>query len=210
VTASLWLWYASRIAALGAFFVLAASLLTGMAIRTAYLSALARNRAVVSLHGFLTWFWVPLVAVHVTALLLDATARIRVIDVVVPFQVGYVPGSQLAIGLGTIGLLLLVMVGVTSALRRRMSHRLWLWIHRCGYAMFALFVFHAQLAGTDFSRTAVSLAGWATLGALVMLSLPRIAGARLAAGAPDRVGAGLAAAAAAGTARSSSSGTQVS
>ena len=37
------LWYAARAAALAAFFVLAASLLTGMAIRTAYLAPVARN-----------------------------------------------------------------------------------------------------------------------------------------------------------------------
>lgn len=207
---NLWLWYASRIAALAAFFVLAASLLTGMAIRTAYLSGLARNRVVVSLHGFLTWFWVPLVGAHVLALLLDATARIRPVDVVVPFQVGYAPGSPLAVGVGTIGFLLLVVVGITSALRRRMSIRVWLWIHRLGYGMFALFLFHAQLAGTDFSHTAVSLAGWATVGALIMLSLPRIAGARVSVRAPDRVGAGIAAGAAAGTAPAVGVGEQVS
>ena len=102
------LWYAARAAALAAFFVLAASLLTGMAIRTALLAPVARNRAVVAVHGFLTWFWLPLVAVHVTSLLLDATSRITPLDLLVPFRVNEGAGSQLAIGMGTIGLLLLV------------------------------------------------------------------------------------------------------
>lgn len=184
------LWYAARVAALAAFFVLALSVLTGMAIRTAYLSPVARNRAVVSLHGFLSWLWVPLVAVHVTAIVLDTTAGIRLIDVVVPFQAHVRgSGSELAVGLGTVGFLLLVLVGVAAGLRRRMSPRVWNWIHRLSYPMFVVFLLHAQLAGTDFTHTAVSVAGWATLGALAMLALPRLAGGRMGAGAAAETGA---------------------
>jgi methionine sulfoxide reductase heme-binding subunit len=176
------LWYAARAAALAAFFVLAASLLTGMAIRTAYLAPVARNRAVVAVHGFLAWFWVPLVAVHVTSLLLDATSRITPLDLVIPFRVDDGAGSQLAVGLGTIGLLLIVLIAATSALRRFMSPSVWRWIHRLSYPMFLVFLVHAQLAGTDFSQVAISLTAWATLGGLVALALLRFAGGRMTAG----------------------------
>jgi sulfoxide reductase heme-binding subunit YedZ len=179
MSADLVLWYAARAAALAAFFVLAGSLLTGMAIRTALLAPLARNRAVVAVHGFLTWFWVPLVAVHVTSLLLDTTSRITPLDVLVPFRVNEGAGSQLAIGLGTVGLLLLVLVAATSALRRWMRPSVWHWIHRLAYPMFVVFLIHAQLAGTDFSQVAISLAAWATLGGLVALALLRAAGGRM-------------------------------
>jgi len=178
MNADLVLWDAARAAALAAFTVLSASLLTGMALRTALLAPLARNRAVLALHGFLTWFWLPLVAVHVTAL---GTARIGVLDLVVPFRVGY---ARLAVGLGTIGLLLLLLVGVTSALRRRMSPRLWHAVHLLSYPMFGVFLLHAQLAGSDFSRTWISVLGWATLGALAMLALPRLAGGRVGTARP--------------------------
>lgn len=173
------LWYAARAAALAAFAVLAGALLTGMAIRTAYLASLARNRAVLELHSFLSWFWIPLVAVHVGALLLDATARITPLDLLVPFRVNEAAGSQLAIGLGTVGLLLLVLVGVSAALRRWLRPGLWRWIHRAAYPMFVVFLAHAQLAGTDFSSTAVSIVGWATVGALMALALLRAAGTRI-------------------------------
>jgi sulfoxide reductase heme-binding subunit YedZ len=174
--ADLDLWYAARVAALAAFFVLSASLVTGTALRTALLAPVARNRAVLELHAFLSWFWVPLVGVHVGALLLDGTARVGVLDTVVPFRVEY---ARVAVGLGTVGFLLLLLVGTTSALRRRMSPRLWRWIHRLSYPMFVLFLVHAQLAGSDFSRTAISLAGWATLGAVIVLTLVRAGGGRL-------------------------------
>jgi len=175
------LWDAARAAALAAFTVVSVSLLTGMALRTALLAPLARNRAVLALHGFLTWFWLPLVAVHVTALVLDGTARIGVLDLVIPFRVGY---ARLAVGLGSVGLLLLLLVGVTSALRRRMSPRLWRAVHLLSYPMFGVFLLHAQLAGSDFSRTWISVLGWATVGALAMLALPRLAGGRVGSARP--------------------------
>jgi DMSO/TMAO reductase YedYZ heme-binding membrane subunit len=172
------LWEAARAAALAAFAVLCIALLTGMALRTALLAPLARNRAVLALHTFMSWFWLPLVAVHVTAILLDGTSRLSPVDAVIPFRAPY---AQVPIGLGTVGLLLLVLVGVTSALRRRMSPRVWRWVHRLSYPMFGVFLVHAQLAGSDFSRTWISLLGWATIGALVMLAVPRLFGARAAA-----------------------------
>ena len=178
------LWYAARAAALAAFFVLAGSLLTGMAIRTAYLAPLARNRAVFAVHGFLTWFWVPLVVVHVTALVLDATSRITPLDLLVPFRVNEGAGSQLAIGLGTVGLLFLALIAATSALRRFMRPARWRWIHRLTYPMFVIFLIHAQLAGTDFSEVAISLAAWATLGGLVALALLRAVGGRMSGETP--------------------------
>ena len=179
MTADLVLWYAARAAALAAFFVLAASLLTGMAIRTALLAPVARNRAVVAVHGFFTWFWVPLIAVHVTTLLLDATSRITPLALLVPFRVNEGTGAQLAGGLGTIGFLLLVLIAATSALRRWMRVSIWRWIHRMSYPMFVIFLIHAQLAGTDLSQVAISLVAWATLGGLVALALLRAAGGRM-------------------------------
>jgi methionine sulfoxide reductase heme-binding subunit len=182
MTVDLVLWDAARAAALAAFGVLGAALLTGMALRTALLSPLARNRAVLGLHGFLTWFWLPLVAVHVTALLLDGTARIGLLDVVVPFRVGY---ARLAVGLGTAGLLLLVLVAVTGALRRRMSPRLWRAAHRLSYPMLGLLLLHAQLAGSDFSRTWISVLGWTTAGGLAALALARAVGGRVGEARPQ-------------------------
>lgn len=170
------LWEASRAAALGAFLVLCAVLLSGMALRTQLLAPLARNRAVLEVHGFLTWFWVPLLAVHLVALLLDATARLRLLDLVVPFQVPY---GRLAVGLGTVGLLLAVLVVVSAVLRHHLSPRLWRWLHRLAYPMVALVVVHAQLAGSDVGGTVVGVVGWGVVGALAILFAVRLLGGRV-------------------------------
>ena len=178
MNADLVLWYAARIAALTAFAVLALSLLSGMAIRTAFLGAFARNRSLLALHSFTAWLWIPLIAVHLTALLLDSAAKIGVLDLLVPFQ-STIPGGSLAVGLGTISFLLLVFIGVTSALRGRMSQALWLWLHRLTYVMFAMIFAHAQLAGSDFSRSAISTTAWAVMGMLAVLAFLRAIGGRV-------------------------------
>ena len=95
------------------------------------------------------------------------------------FEFNEEAGSQLAIGLGTVGLLVLVLIAVTSSLRRFMRPSVWRWIHRLTYPMFGIFLIHAQLAGTDFSQVAISLTAWATLGGLVALALLRAAGGRM-------------------------------
>jgi sulfoxide reductase heme-binding subunit YedZ len=170
------LWEISRVAALTAFAVLVASLLTGIGARTALFAPVARNKAMVALHEFLSWFWVPLVVVHVVGIVVDHTARVGVLDTVVPFRVAY---ASTAIGLGTVGFLLLVLTLVTSLVRHHMSPRLWRWLHRLTYPMLVVFLLHAQLAGSDFSDRAVSIVGWAALGCTLLLAVPRLIGARV-------------------------------
>jgi methionine sulfoxide reductase heme-binding subunit len=172
----LYLWYTARVAAMTALAVLSASVLTGIAIRTAYLAPIARNRAVTAVHTFLSWFWIPLVFVHVGALVLDSTGGIHLVDAVVPFRVAY---ASTAVGLGTISFLLLVVTLVTSLARKHMPGRLWRWLHRLTYPMLALILIHAQMAGTDFSHVAVSALAWAIAGSTLLLAVPRLAHARM-------------------------------
>ena len=109
-------WFIARITGLTAFAVLSLSLLSGEALRTSVLDFLAKNRAIRKLHDFTTPLWLPLVLAHLIALLLDKTARIEPINIVVPFLTDY---GQLAIGLGTIAFDIVIVVTVTSWLRWR-------------------------------------------------------------------------------------------
>jgi sulfoxide reductase heme-binding subunit YedZ len=146
------LWLTSRAAALTAFFVIAAELLTGQALRTAMFDGAVRNRDLSNVHRFLTVCWVPFVVLHVLAMTLDAVARIGPLDVVIPFRVAY---AALPIGLGTIGFDLLLIVTVTAYLRSQLDPTAWRWLHRLSYVMFGVFLLHALLAGTDFARPIV-------------------------------------------------------
>jgi DMSO/TMAO reductase YedYZ heme-binding membrane subunit len=170
------LWMTSRAAALTAFFVLAAALITGQAMRSALFEGVMRNRDLSGLHQFLTVCWVPFVLIHVLAMTLDAVARIAPIDLVVPFRVSY---AALPIGLGTIGFDLLLVVTVTSYLRRRLDPTIWRWLHRLSYLMFAVFALHALLAGTDFARPLVLAPAAGVIAFIAIVTLARVAFGRM-------------------------------
>ena len=172
------LWILARVTGLAASAALGISLLTGLALRSAVLDWLATNRAVRSTHEFTAVLWIPLGAFHVLLLLLDGSVRspIHVLDLVVPFKVGY---GTLAIGLGTISLDLVVLVAVTGWLRRRIHPVAWRWIHRLSYLACALLFLHALLGGSDFSAPQVSAIAWSAAAILAVLSGARIAWGRL-------------------------------
>ena len=169
-------WFIARITGLSAFAVLSLAVLSGEALRTSVLDFLATNRALRRLHDFTTPLWIPLAFVHVVALVFDKTARIGVQDLVVPFQTGY---GQLAIGLGTISLDIIVVVTMTSWLRSHMNNTAWTWIHRTAYVGFVAIFFHAALSGTDFDAPLVSALAWSTAAGLAILGVSRLVWGRL-------------------------------
>ena len=176
MTADQFFWVLARVSGLSAYAALAIALLTGVALRTAVLDWLGSNRAIRSMHEFTTVLWLPLAALHVLSLLFDATARIGVVDVFLPFRASY---GTLAIGLGSLSVDVLVAVTVAAYLKRRMPKELWLWVHRLAYVAFALIFLHAVLSGTDFSDPAVSAITWGTAAGLLTLTLARVLGGRL-------------------------------
>ncbi len=171
-------WFIARITGLTAFMVLSLAVLSGEALRTSVLDFLASNRAIRKLHDFTTPLWLPLVFAHVIALLLDKTARIRPVDVVVPFVTEYEP-YLIPIGLGTIAFDVIMVVTVTSWLRKRMNNALWTWIHRTSYVAFVAIFFHAARSGTDFDAPLVSAIAWSTAAALAIILVTRIVWGRL-------------------------------
>ena len=176
MTGDQFLWALARVAALSSYASLAMAVLTGIALRTAVLDWLGTNRAVRSLHEFTTVLWIPLGVLHVSALVLDSTARVGLLDVVIPFRAPY---GTLAIGLGTISLDLLVVVTLTSFFKRRIQRDVWRWIHRLAYVAFALVFLHSLLGGTDFSDPVVSAITWAAAAGLAMLAMARVLWGRL-------------------------------
>ncbi len=172
-------WVLGRVAGLSCFAALSISLVTGVALRSGLFGELANNRSIKSTHEFTAILWIPLGLVHVGSLVLDQTARVALLDLVVPFLANYDAGGRLALGFGTIGLDLFAVVAVTGWLRSRMAPRTWIWLHRLAYLAFAAMFLHAVLGGTDFNSPAVSALTWSTAFALAVLTLSRILRGRL-------------------------------
>lgn len=165
-------WFASRTAALTAFVAVAAALVTGQALRTSWFAGWIGQRDLVSFHRFLTVSWLPLIGIHVTAIVADGVAHLSWVDVFVPFRSPY---AALPIGLGTIAFDLLVVVTVFSYMRRQLSPFTWRWLHRMTYPMFGLFFLHALLAGSDLAQPLVAAMAWGTLAFAGILTVARLA-----------------------------------
>ena len=176
MTTDQFFWVLARVAGLTAYASVTVALVTGIALRTAVLDWLGSNRALRSVHEFTTVLWIPLAVLHLVSLLLDATARIGWLDLVLPFHSSY---GTLGIGLGALSVDVLAVVTVAALLKRRLRNGTWLWIHRLAYPAFALIFFHAVLTGTDFSDPAVSAITWAAAASLAMLGLTRVLWGRL-------------------------------
>jgi predicted ferric reductase len=176
MTTDQFLWVLARVAGLSSYAALAVALVTGIALRTAVLDWLGSNRALRALHEYTTVLWIPLAGLHLLSLLLDTTARIGLLDLVVPFHSTY---GTLAIGLGALSVDVLLLVNVTAFLKRRMNKDVWLWLHRLAYVAFALIFLHAVLSGTDFSDPIVSAITWGAAAMLLLLALARAIWGRL-------------------------------
>lgn len=176
MTTDQFFWVLARVCGLGSYAALAVALITGIALRTAVLDWMASNRALRSLHEYTTVLWIPLAGLHLISLLLDKTAKIGLLDLVVPFHTTY---GQLAIGVGALSLDVLALVTVTALLRRHIQKDLWLWMHRLAYVAFALIFLHSVLSGSDFSDPIVSAITWGTAAALLTLGIVRTLGGRL-------------------------------
>jgi predicted ferric reductase len=176
MTTDQFFWVLARVAGLSSYAALAVALITGIALRSAVLDRLGSNRALRIVHEYTTVLWIPLAGLHLLSLLLDSTARIGLVDLVVPFHSSY---GTLAIGLGALSVDVLLIVTVTAFLKRRMNKTVWLWLHRLAYGAFALIFFHAVLSGTDFSDPLVSAITWAAAAMLLLLGAARAIWGRL-------------------------------
>jgi methionine sulfoxide reductase heme-binding subunit len=176
MTADQFFWVLSRVAGLSSYAALAVALVTGIALRTAVLDWLGSNRTLRALHEYATVLWIPLAGLHLLSLLPDATARIGVLDLLIPLHSSY---GTLAIGLGALSVDVLLLVTVTAFFKRRMNKAVWLWMHRLAYLAFALIFLHAVLSGTDFSDPVVSAITWAAAAMLLLLALVRAIWGRL-------------------------------
>src|SRR4030088_1733653 len=126
-------WEIARASGLAAYAALCISILSGISPRTQALSFLASNRAVRALHDWTPWIVIPAALVHIVALLLDATARIGVLDVFVPFLTSY---GQPAIRAGTISSRPFIGVLVPHLVPPPFKYKPWQWWHRVSYLGF--------------------------------------------------------------------------
>ncbi|MDQ2852951.1 MAG: ferric reductase-like transmembrane domain-containing protein [Actinomycetota bacterium] len=140
------LWYFGRGFGVSALVLFTLTLLLGIATRSGRpLPGLPRF-AVTTVHRTTSLSALLFLALHVSTLLIDPYAQLRLIDIVVPFVGSYRPVWQ---GFGTVAADLVVILIVSSLLRHRLGLRVWRVLHWAAYLCWPAAIGHALGNGTD-------------------------------------------------------------
>ena len=141
-------WYTMRATGIVALVLLSGTMVLGIltAGRTASPSWPAFARA--DLHKRVSLLAMVFLTLHVLTAVLDTYVNVGWAAAVIPFASPYRP---LWTGLGTMGVDLMIAVGVSSALRQRISARTWRGIHWLAYGSWPVAMAHSLGMGTDAS-----------------------------------------------------------
>jgi sulfoxide reductase heme-binding subunit YedZ len=155
------LWFLGRGTGVVALVLLTAAVALGILNRSGRSLPGLPRFGLADLHRTASLTAAGLVALHVTTLLFDPYAQLRVLDLVWPFQGQYRP---VYLGLGTLALDLLLVVIATSLMRHRLGPRAFHSVHWAVYALWPLALLHGLGIGTDapaawFTALAAGCAG---------------------------------------------------
>lgn len=141
------LWYASRATGAVSLALFTVVMVLGIATAARKGSTFLPRAAVLRLHRSMTITAMVFLAIHIVTAIADGYVKLNYWDVLIPFGAAWNP---LWIGLGSVAVNLLLAIGISSALRRHLSVRVWRGIHLSAYAMWPIAMLHGLgIAGGD-------------------------------------------------------------
>lgn len=142
-------WILLRAAGIGAYVMLFLSVAWGLLATTSIVTKRVSKPSSTLFHQFTATVGVVLLAVHVVLLVVDTYMPFAPLDVLVPLHSTFRP---LAITAGVLGMYGMVIVLVTSWLRKPIGTKVWRAIHLLAVPAFTLALAHGVFAGTDTER----------------------------------------------------------
>lgn len=176
------LWYLNRGTGVSLLILFTSSIALGI------LSARPGRRRLVptfvtqQLHRNLSLLALALLGAHITTAVVDTYVDIRWWQALSPYGATYKP---FWLGLGSLTCDIMIVVMVTSLLRRRLGHRAWHAVHLLGYAAWPIAFVHGAGIGTDASTSWGRWIGIGCVGALAIAGAIRLAAEGRARRAPE-------------------------
>jgi methionine sulfoxide reductase heme-binding subunit len=140
------LWDTARGTGVIALVLLTVVMVLGIAARSGQPAFGLPRFAVNLVHRNAALIATALIAIHITTLMFDPYAQLKLVNLVIPFTSTYRP---LWVGLGATALDLLIALIATSLLRHRIGRRTWRGVHLLAYACWPIAWLHGIGAGTD-------------------------------------------------------------
>lgn len=164
-------WLIARSSGIVAFLLLAGAMVAGLLVRSRERVPGAPPAQMIALHQHLSVLALAAVGVHGAALVADRFVDVSPLALIVP---GLVPYRPIWTALGVIAVQALIVVQVSSRVRRRIGVRVWRRLHLLAYAVFALAVAHGIGAGTDTARPWILATYAGAVGAVATLTVWRV------------------------------------
>jgi sulfoxide reductase heme-binding subunit YedZ len=140
------LWYLTRATGLISLILLSATVVLGIVASVGWTATQWPRFVSQAVHRNLSLFCIALIAIHIVTTVADGFVPISYLDAFVPFLTPYRP---LWIGLGALAFDMLLAVGITSGLRRRIGVRAWRGVHYLAYVCWPIAVLHGLGSGSD-------------------------------------------------------------
>lgn len=140
------LWYVIRATGATSLLLLTGSLVLGIAATLRWSPRGFPRSVPRTIHRNVGLLAMSFLAVHVLTSVVQAHAKVSLLDVLVPLA-----GSTHALGLalGTLAIDLLAAIAITSVLRERIGTRTWRLVHFSSYACWPVALAHGLTFGTD-------------------------------------------------------------
>lgn len=172
--------YLSRASGIVALTLLVISLVWGVLLSTRALRGVDRPAWLLATHTWLSGTAVVMTALHLIGLTLDGWVNFGAADLLVPGTAtwqGATRTTEIGTAIGVVAMYVLVVVQATSLLRRHLSRRVWLIIHRLSFPLVLAVLIHAGWTGTDTSNRvyqagAITLAMAAAVATVIRVITP--------------------------------------
>lgn len=142
-------WIILRAAGIGAYIALWLAVAWGLISTTSLVTKRVSKPTSTLFHAVVASAGLALLVIHLGGLLLDRFMPFAPLDLLVPMRATFRP---VAVALGIVAMDAMVVVLVSSWVRRHLSTKVWRAIHLLGVPAFAMALAHGLFAGTDSSR----------------------------------------------------------
>ncbi len=142
-------WIILRAAGIGSYIALWLAVDWGLIASTSLVTKRVSKPTSTLFHGVVASAGLALLVVHLAGLLVDKFMPFGLLDLVIPMRATY---RTLAVSFGVFAMYAMVLILVTSWIRKRLGTKLWRAIHLLAIPTFTLALAHGVFAGTDSSR----------------------------------------------------------
>ncbi len=177
-------WFVARSSGIVAWALLSTSVVWGLLLSTKVSTTRIAARRLrpawlLGLHRHLGGLAVIFTAIHLIGIVADSYVTFSWAAVLVPMASEWKPG---AVAFGVVAMYLLIAIEATSLAIRHLPRKVWRWVHRSSFLLYATATWHGITAGTDAGNQWFRAAAWLSLALVIGLTVRLVVVLRAKAG----------------------------